>query len=390
MDNPLIETLAPPPLIADETPSTEFSSTFDSPDLDASSSIDQALEPLSDLSLTLNDVHADPILANLAKQQLKLNHTAETPEQIKSSQGRPKEGGKVGFRAKPAPASTHKSAESVGPKMTKAAMLRAGLEWTEPIRKSLDGTTGFDNVAGHKRVGLNFNIASLALPKVAPRTTKSSQLRTGQGQGQSGTDSPIKKDIAVVAAENKARDLAERDRRRKSVALPASLSAPQIAPRGNRSSALRLGTGTVVSPFRSPVTKSALTVTSASNVDKTKDKTAVTNDKAKDISIGTKDKGVVNRRASVIGAIRSLGAPSIMPRTNKSAMLRAPGPHVKSASISQPIAPPSLASPKPDLRRTEQTISSAGSVVQSSGPRPTKASLLRAGLGAKVAESQVF
>lgn len=49
------------------------------------------------------------------------------------------------------------------------------------------------------------------------------------------------KNVAEAAARNKARDLMEREQRRKSVALPLSLTNPEMMPRQNRAALLRLG-----------------------------------------------------------------------------------------------------------------------------------------------------
>lgn len=57
-----------------------------------------------------------------------------------------------------------------------------------------------------------------------PRQTKASQLRTGQAV----TPSAVKRDPVAVAAANKESAAAEKIKRRASIAIPASLSAPQI------------------------------------------------------------------------------------------------------------------------------------------------------------------
>jgi hypothetical protein len=67
-------------------------------------------------------------------------------------------------------------------------------------------------------------VASLAAPNMAPRGNRSSILRSGMAP----TLAVAKKDYAAQALINKANEKEERDRRRKSVALPASLSAPSI------------------------------------------------------------------------------------------------------------------------------------------------------------------
>lgn len=90
---------------------------------------------------------------------------------------------------------------------------------------------------------MNQNVAdqqftSLSVSNIAPRENRSSILRTG---GAPNIAIP-KKDYAAQALINKANEKEERDRRRKSVALPASLTAPSsMMPRGNRSSMLRAG-----------------------------------------------------------------------------------------------------------------------------------------------------
>jgi len=125
-------------------------------------------------------------------------------------------------------------------------------------------------------------------------------LRAG---GAAGNLLP-KKDYAAQALLNKANEKEERDRRRKSVALPASLMAPSIvslidmlpngqsyaqAPRQNRSSALRTGGDMPPTSMRG--------LASAANMDQAK--------------MGSTDiKPVLTRRASV--GVRSLGAPSIV------------------------------------------------------------------------------
>jgi len=53
-------------------------------------------------------------------------------------------------------------------------------------------------------------------------------------------DEPVR-NVAETAARNRARDLAEREQRRKSIALPQSLSNPDVHPRQNRAALLRLG-----------------------------------------------------------------------------------------------------------------------------------------------------
>ncbi|ORX33978.1 hypothetical protein BD324DRAFT_653674 [Kockovaella imperatae] len=222
--------------------------------------------PASVTSLTSQDVRSDPILSSLARKQ--------APP--------------TAFKARPAPPRQ----DNVGPRMTKSATLRQGLKPVAPTssseeRKEVD----FKSTPGHKREGLGITVAALSKPSIAPRETKASKLRTG------GTvETSAKKDMAAAAAASKAREREEQAKRRASIAVPASLSAPHIIPRTNRSSMLRTG---VEGPL--VATKSA------------------TNIKEDRVKAAYEEK--VNRRASVV---KSLGAPTIVPRANKSSMLRAP------------------------------------------------------------------
>jgi hypothetical protein len=80
------------------------------------------------------------------------------------------------------------------------------------------------------------NVASLAEPSVAPRQNRAALLRAGVTM-----EEPAARNVAENAVRNKARDLAEREMRRKSVVLPLSLSNPDMLPRQNRAALLRLG-----------------------------------------------------------------------------------------------------------------------------------------------------
>jgi hypothetical protein len=79
---------------------------------------------------------------------------------------------------------------------------------------------------------------TLAAPEMAPRQNRAALLRLGQVPASQGRNP---RDVAEQAVLNKEREAAERLAKRKSVALPASLAAPSIAPRQNRASMLRTG-----------------------------------------------------------------------------------------------------------------------------------------------------
>lgn len=152
---------SPPALVPDQTPFTDSASTFPTPATIDTDVVEAALtipsphdeldgdvpSPYRSETLTSADIKSDPILSSLAKQQGHLTPT--------SRQG-------AGFRAKPAPASTR--AEGLGPRMTKAAALRQGLDWeaskaarSPGVASATETTTatGFVNTPGHKRQGLD-------------------------------------------------------------------------------------------------------------------------------------------------------------------------------------------------------------------------------------------
>ncbi|BEI81924.1 hypothetical protein CcaverHIS002_0210840 [Cutaneotrichosporon cavernicola] len=128
----------------------------------------------------------------------------------------------------------------LGPRLSKSAALRMGLKWEDPREhRRVSGEevpVNFDNVPGHKRVGLALNVSSLAEPSVAPRLNRAAMLRAGKT-----VEEVEVKDRAEMAAINKARGAAERAERRKSLPRPTSLLLPAQLPRQNRAALLRAG-----------------------------------------------------------------------------------------------------------------------------------------------------
>ncbi|WVQ75900.1 hypothetical protein IAR50_005535 [Cryptococcus sp. DSM 104548] len=323
-------------------------------------------------SLTSTDVKADPVLKSIAQKQ-------EPTRMLPKSAGTG-----PGFVARPAPARR----ESVGPRMTKAAALRQGLNWEDVKHKREVKKGGKEEeekgMPGYKRTGLNINVASLGTPSIVPRQTRASQLRAGQ-VGTTPQRAERRNPEAIVAA-NKARLEEEKERRRKSIVMPASLGAPSIAPRQTRSSMLRTG---VMSPES---VSSGSSVTRAMSCLSVGERTPVASRARSSVDLPreTEAEAKARRRASVQG-VKSLGAPSITPRLNRSAMLRAP--HTSHASISHP--PSSFTSPSPSdytpPRQPHTRPTSSASVTQQStggvrrtapspgpGPKATKSSLSRA------------
>ncbi|GLB38325.1 putative nucleoside diphosphate kinase [Lyophyllum shimeji] len=144
--------------------------------------------------------------------------------------------GKPLFRARPIPASI--ANPDIVPRMTRSAALRVG----GPVQKTESGPRAplpkerlaqtFENVPGHKR-SETIAVASTAAPAIAPRMTRAASLRIGIQP-----ETPRRR---VVSSEEKAKASFEGvpgHKRRESIAV-ASVKAPTVAPRLNKSAALR-------------------------------------------------------------------------------------------------------------------------------------------------------
>ena len=100
------------------TPPLEPSSPMDTMGRDAEAEVEELLE-YDTSSLKSADVKTDPILANLARKQAGSRSGSQADKPRPSS---------VVFKARPAPSSTRQ--DGLGPRMTKSAALRQGLDWT--------------------------------------------------------------------------------------------------------------------------------------------------------------------------------------------------------------------------------------------------------------------
>ncbi|KAH9854639.1 hypothetical protein C2E23DRAFT_59143 [Lenzites betulinus] len=145
--------------------------------------------------------------------------------------------GKPGFKARNLP-STH-AAPDIVPRMSKAAALRAGIAYETPARapptKERLAQT-FANVPGHKR-SETISVASTAPPTVAPRMTRAASLRLGIKPAEK----PKRPTTASDEAPKDPKATFEGvpgHKRRESIAV-ASTRPPTVAPRTNRSAALR-------------------------------------------------------------------------------------------------------------------------------------------------------
>jgi hypothetical protein len=147
--------------------------------------------------------------------------------------------GKPVFRARPVPSTNEKP--DIMPRTTKAAALRAGLQVEKkptpgprgPISKERLAQT-FANVPGHKR-NSTIAVASTAAPTIAPRMTKAAALRLGQ----TPVEAPVRK-RALTVEEKKATFVGVPGHKRRETISVASVKAPILAPRLNKSAALRV------------------------------------------------------------------------------------------------------------------------------------------------------
>ena len=160
-----------------------------------------------------------------------------------SSQGKVNGNGKVIFRARPVPA-THDKPDIV-PRTTRAAALRAGQTVDKiptaprgPVSKERLAQT-FANVPGHKRTS-TIAVASTAPPIIAPRMSRAASLRLGQAPPP-----PVLRKRSLTNEERNKNGITSifegipGHKRRESIAV-ASIKAPTVVPRSNKSAALRV------------------------------------------------------------------------------------------------------------------------------------------------------
>lgn len=185
--------------------------------------------------------NASPEESSDAAMYASLVRHGSNPGSATSSIGTPRTGnkspahnnGKAPFRARPVPATNMPGA--VQPRMTKAAALRMGIAIPKENRRhSLDPNTFQKkyegNVPGYKR-NIIVQVASTAPPVIAPRPTRSSQLREGKP-----TDVPRRQSLDIPRGDTF--QGVPGHKRRESLAV-ASTKPPTVAPRANRSAMLR-------------------------------------------------------------------------------------------------------------------------------------------------------
>jgi hypothetical protein len=151
--------------------------------------------------------------------------------------------GKVPFRARSLP-KTHEAPDIV-PRSTRAAALRAGVvpeisstAPRAPLSKARLKET-FANVPGHKRTD-TIAVASTAPPVVAPRMTRAASLRLGQPtQPAQQKRRPTSAIIGPARSADPSTFVGVPGHKRRESIAVASVKAPTVAPRTNKSAALR-------------------------------------------------------------------------------------------------------------------------------------------------------
>ncbi|WVQ98173.1 hypothetical protein IAU59_005295 [Kwoniella sp. CBS 9459] len=307
-------------------------------------------------SLTSHDVDADPILASLAAKQslsnLKANYkpnntvypqlnianigTNPTDGNTLVKVVAPKEQASVPFKAKSVPSSTNK--EGLGPKMTKSAALRMGLNWeAEKGKSSPSGQRKVEareaerdvGTPGQKPIGLGITVPSLASPSITPKPTKSSLLRaTGErgsglwpepSQAKPGDSiSSPRKQREDLALANKEKERLERLAKRKSLGINlASLNEPSVVVRQNKTSQLRAAGEVGGGLWPAPGTSSEMT--SAKEADKKEREMAALAIKGRERSAREE------RRKTFSAGIAALAQPTILVKGNRTSKLREAG-----------------------------------------------------------------
>ncbi|KAF8527445.1 hypothetical protein BU17DRAFT_81601 [Hysterangium stoloniferum] len=197
--------------------------------------------PLSDRTGSLRSISSS-VLAALDQEHGEEGYVPNSPPSVSSKTtsvaGRSSRTGSS-FRARPVPSTN--AAPSIKPRLSRAAALRAGLVqpnvsiWHEGPRQALskeEHDRTFSNVPGHKR-SETITVASTAPPVVAPRMTRAASLRQGIKEV-----SPSKPRVRNVEAEQTTFEGVPGHRRRETLTV-ASVQPPTVAPRINRTAALR-------------------------------------------------------------------------------------------------------------------------------------------------------
>ncbi|KAJ7675820.1 hypothetical protein DFH06DRAFT_1435342 [Mycena polygramma] len=250
--------------------------------------------------------------------------------------------GKPLFRARPLP-TTH-AAPDIVPRTTRAAALRAGGATSEkggpsvprePLTKEQLAKT-FANVPGHKRAE-SIAVASTAAPTIAPRMTRATALRLGLPP-----PAPIRRQSSGTG---QTFDGVPGHKRRETITV-ASVMAPTVAPRQNKSAALRASKDQAPPSsfqFRPPTTQkmpglSRSNSTSSLTTPKPPSRPASAAGRPASAAGGATPKPAMRPRPSSVSVRPAAARPSILPPAK---------PTLTSANGSGAAPTPTPARPKP-------------------------------------------
>ncbi|UZJ54598.1 hypothetical protein CBS101457_003918 [Exobasidium rhododendri] len=212
------------------------------------------------------------------------------------------------FRARPLPVNKKPQIE---PRLSKAAALRMGVALPEVPKRTSSTTSSSDpsiGISGLPRSGI-VPPKSLQAPSIAPRLNRVAAARTNaQLQPSSGPEGVerLRKEIDYSSTPGHKRMSLSSSR-------PASLAAPVVAPRLNKAASARLSgvvPDKVSSNFRpshAKETSDAATTTTATSIRTTADNSSTPGHKRMSLSTGP---------------IKSLQAPSLVPRSNRTSQAR--------------------------------------------------------------------
>ncbi|KAG8909941.1 hypothetical protein FRC01_006634 [Tulasnella sp. 417] len=287
-----------------------------------------------------------------------------------------------GFKARAVPLTT--VIPSIVPKTTRAAALRAGVDLPSPKRSPASKESiarTFENVPGHKRA-IAINVASVGAPTIAPRANRAQALRTGQIETKvdplkrttaRAPNSPerLKEIFADVPGH----------KRRQTIAV-ASTAPPTIAPRATRASVLRTGQGDT-SPPKSRVKPRASTTggprpstagaSTSSRTPKPLAEAPLVEEEPEPV-VKNPFEGVPGHKRSETIEVPSTRPPSATPRINRSAALRMAQKEA-AASGGSSKAPPSAFSMKPSHGSGEHSRSASQASVRQSLSQSTSTSV---------------
>lgn len=289
------------------------------------------------------------VLSALRRTASDEGYTPSNPSTLGGSNGKANTNGKPLFRARALPP-THVNPD-IHPRTTRAADLRAGVVVGKtpsapraPISKERLAKT-FANVPGHKRTE-TIVVASTAPPAVAPRMTRAVALRLGQRPEPNTTrrrpssfalDGKTNDDVAKKPFEG-----VPGHKRRETISV-ASVKAPAVAPRLNRSATLRAQKDAAPpSSFMFRTTSTAKSSgLSRSNSSSSLNKPSSRSNTSASVHAPIQRPALATRPVSVATARQAsqtvdrneptkppkpqtdIQAPTIAPRTNRSALLRA-------------------------------------------------------------------